>query len=139
MARKPTKDPRWTLDHAAQCWGVDRRGLSSSVRKNGIQAGPDGLYSTRDIDRAIHDDIDAEKLRAIRERATKDWLDNQRTLGELVERTVAAKFGQNLVANLRQKILASSLEDAEKDEMLLEIKSLEDADWVKEADKPLEV
>lgn len=139
MNRKNGKiiDPRWSLDHAAHCWGVDHKALKASMRKNGIEEGEDGRYSTRDIDRAIHDDIEAEKLRDIRERATKNWLDNQRVKAELIERGRVITFCTNLIANLTQKILASSLEDVEKDELLLDIKKLEDSEWVKQADQPL--
>lgn len=123
---------RWTVEMASIEYGIDRKVVTKRARLAGIEAGKDGKYSTKDIAGAIYGDLHGEQLRKTREEADRLAIANQKERNELVETPRVMKFCNGIGVVLRQKLLASSLTDAEKDELLAEIKKLFDAGTVTE-------
>ena len=70
MPKKPFPPVRWTINHAAAEFGIDRATLSNRLRAAGIAAGTDGRFSSKQIAAAVLGDRGAEltaKTRAERE------------------------------------------------------------------------
>ncbi len=53
---RPSKETRWTIEHAATEFGIDRRTLAKRLRSGSIESGKDGKYSTLDICKAVFGD-----------------------------------------------------------------------------------
>lgn len=123
---------RWSFEMAGAEFGMDRRVVATRAKTAGIEPGKDGKYSTFDIARAIFGDIQGEQLRKTREEADKIALANAKDRNKLVETERVIKFCNGIGVVLRQKLLASSLTDDEKDELLAEIKKLFDSGTVTE-------
>lgn len=61
---RPSKALRWTVEHAATEFGLDRRTLAKRLRENSVPAGADGRFGTMEICRAVFgDDPGREKDR----------------------------------------------------------------------------
>src|SRR4051812_24982663 len=79
-AGRPSKAVRWTVEHAATEFGLDRRTLAKRLRDESIEPGGDGKFSTRDIcdalfgmnPRDMKDRQHAELLRVQTENAKKE-------------------------------------------------------------------
>lgn len=79
---RESKEVRWTVEHAATEFGLDRRTLAKRIRTAGIPAWGDGKFSTQDILRALYgDDPGKEKDR---EQAEHFRLKNQELRHERV-------------------------------------------------------
>ena len=78
----------------------------------------------------MYGDIRGEQLRKTKEEADKLALANHRQRNELVETSLVIKFCQGIGIVIRQKLLASSMTDDEKDELLGELRKLFEAGTV---------
>jgi hypothetical protein len=58
-ARKPLM--RWTIQRASADFGMHRDTLAKYLRREGIQPGPDGKYSTQEIVKAVYGDLRTEQ------------------------------------------------------------------------------
>lgn len=114
---------------AADEFGVDRHSLAKRIKTTGIEPGPDGMFSTFDMGRAVYGDLHGEQLRKTREEADKLALANEKERGNLVETAAVYKALEGVFVAVRQKILASSLLEEEKDELLNELRGLKDRDF----------
>ena len=123
---KSIKSVRWNIESAAREFGINPRTLSARIRKEGLLPGKDKLFSTADICRAVFGDMEVERLRKTREEADKLALENDKTRGALVEADKVYKWAEGVFVALRQGILASGLNETEKDELLGELRGLKD-------------
>ncbi len=106
-------------------FGIDAKTLAKRMRAIGIEKGRDGCYSTKDICAAVFGDIDAEKLREVKERADKLALENAEKRGELVDVRALADAMNRPLAAMRQRI-ASAVEllPEEREELGRDIQKL---------------
>jgi hypothetical protein len=132
MARKLERI-RWTIELAASEFGVDRKTVTKGLKALDIEAGADGKYSTADIDKAIHGDLDSERVQMVRAQRIGQEINNSRAIGEIIPTAVAAKLGADLLVPIRQKILSSSLTDDEKTQILEDLVRFGEIDWQQEA------
>lgn len=124
---------RWSLNLASQESGVHREQLERRRRQLGIDPREDGLYSTRDVLAMLFGDKEAELIGKLAAERKKVELDNARTEGEVIPTASALKIAGSFLVPARQKILSSSMPDAEKDDVLSDLVRLGDVDWKKEA------
>jgi hypothetical protein len=118
------KPIRWTLEHAASEFGLDRKTLSNRAKGSGILAGDDGKFSTRDICRAVFTDGEAARASlAISQKENFD-LRNKKLAGELVDPKQCQELWDAAIIALRQKIADSKLSDLEKREILKDLKTI---------------
>ena len=75
---------RWTIRHAAGEFGLHHETLAKYLRREGVQAGPDGRYSTQDICKGMFGDLRYEQTREARARADKLELEIRVKRRELV-------------------------------------------------------
>jgi hypothetical protein len=131
MAATKLERIRWSVEQAAAEFGRDYKAVKKNLIALDIHPGDDGKFSTPDIARAVFGDIDAERLRKTKEEADRIALENEKLRGELVEVAMVKQLGETIFVGLRQKILASSMTDQEKDELLTDMSSLKVRDWTK--------
>lgn len=122
---------RWTIQQASEEFNRDHKAIKRNLLSLDIHAGDDGKFSTADMARAVFGDIDAERLRKTKEEADRIALENEKLRGNLVEVSMVKQLGETIFVGLRQKILASSMDDQEKDELLTDMSSLKVRDWTK--------
>ena len=137
---KPRVEPEgYTVARFSQLVGFDRHTLVSRIEelrlkpvgKTRLQAAD--IYTVKDLVKAIlGGDIEAEKLRKIREEADKLALQNARSRGELVEIASVKKLGEKVMIAIRNRILNMPLTDEEKDRCLRELLGLGRLDWSRE-------
>jgi hypothetical protein len=70
----------------------------------------------------------AERLRKLKEEADKVALENDKTRGKLVDIEAVYRHFQGIYVALRARILASNLDDQEKDEILNDLRRLKARD-----------
>lgn len=115
---------RWTIEHAASEWGVDRKTLSKYIRTSGVLAGEDGMFSTRDIDRALNSDGEAARAALAVSQKNKCDLQVEALAGRLVDPKQCQQLWDSAMVALRTKIADSKLSDAEKRELLKDLQSI---------------
>jgi len=115
---------RWTIEGAASEFGLNPRTVAQRVKGAGVLAGSDGLFSSVDIHRAIWGDLDRERLRKVTEEADDLAIANTTARDELVDKADFLKRFEPIYAAMRQKVMGSSMTDAEKDGLLGELTKL---------------
>lgn len=86
--------------------------------------GEDGKWSTAQICSAIFGDLRGEQTRLAKENADARALENEKSRGRLLEAEDVYRHYEGVFVTLRQKTLASSMTDEEKDELLNDLRSL---------------
>lgn len=123
---------RWTITRASAEFGKERTYLDIQRRRLHILPASDGKYSTSQVCAMIYTDkamADARRAEADAETAVRR---NMRESGEMLPTALASAALDPLGIILRQKICASSMTEAEKDEMLADITSgIAAIDWEK--------
>ena len=116
------KPIRWTLNAAADEFGVHRATLAKKLRAQEAAPADDGRYSTAQICAALFDDVEAERIRLLQEQSRRLKLANDRKAGEQVDAETVFRTYEGVFIALRQTILASHLDDAEKAECLANLR-----------------
>lgn len=112
---------KWTVERAAQEFGVDHRGLASALRRAGLEP-VDGHYTTAQIAQAIYGDLEAEKIRTERARADLLEIELAEKRGSVVAVEEVKELGAKVIIAVRDKIQNSPhLLPEEKDELCQEI------------------
>jgi phage terminase Nu1 subunit (DNA packaging protein) len=109
---------RWTLEKAAMEFGIHRSTLTKKLRSGDTEPGTDGRYSTQQIAAAIYNDADSERTRLYREQADRLAIANSKARAEQVDVETVFKAYEGVFISIRGTILASNLTDAEKAEIL---------------------
>jgi hypothetical protein len=125
MANKRLAPIRWTLEKAGYEFNIDHRALGKRVRRESLEVGDDGCFSTAQICAAVFGDKDAEDLRLTREQADAQEIKNRRSRFELLESETVYKFFEQYFIVIRQRILASSLTREDQDDLLREIQGID--------------
>ena len=98
---------KWTIRNAAMEWGVSMETVTRGLRGNGLHdVGKRGrTYTTREIDSAIHGDIDAERLRETRARADLLEIDRRERERELMPRSEVEGYFAECWLPIRQHLM----------------------------------
>ena len=126
--RSQAQQLRWSLAMMSREFGPDHKTLSKNLAASGITAGKDGLFSSRDALRLVFGDLEAERLRKTREEADKLELENEQTRGNLLETEAVYRHFERVFVAFRQKVLASSLTEEEKYDLLNDLCRLKTRD-----------
>ena len=113
---------RWTIEKAATEFGVNRGTLTKKLRTNETEPAEDGKFSTKQIVSAIYDDSQSERTRLYREQADRLAIANAKSRSEQVDAETVFKAYEGVFIAIRQTILASNLGDAEKSELLANLR-----------------
>ena len=89
-----------------------------------VVAGPDGCHSTPQITAAVYGDLYGEKLRIAKAQADKLELANKVRQDELYEADAIYRAFEAIFTAIRQKVLASKMSNAEKDELLRDLQTV---------------
>jgi hypothetical protein len=123
---------RWTISLASREFGRDDKTISDRLRRNNMEPGADGLFSTLQILNGVFGSVELEKfakLQTEHEILKEELASIRRTV--LPTEDVLRVWGDVIVA-IRQIVKGSSLSDAEKNETLRQIRELNVNDFVKE-------
>lgn len=105
---KNLKPKRWSISNAAGEFSLDPKTLSKAIRRESIEPGEDGKFSTVQICSAIYGDIDNEKLRLVRAQADTAEMERDKMRGELLEIETVARSWEDILLGVRQKFLGLS-------------------------------
>lgn len=131
MSAQVKPSVRWALTDAESEFPLGRETLSKRLHLLGEQPGEDGKFSTRQICAAVFGDTSLEKARLAREQADRVALDNAERRKELIPVADAQRIAGRYVFAARQRILALTLDDAEKNAILAELRRLAEEDFSK--------
>jgi phage terminase Nu1 subunit (DNA packaging protein) len=93
-------------------------------RQMDIPAGKDGMWSSKQVASIIFGDAAGEKLRLITAQADKITLENNEKRGELIHIDEILAGASRFIAAAKSRILASSMSDEEKDQVLQDLAGL---------------
>lgn len=135
MGRRPDGPVRWSVNHAANEFDIDRRTLTKRLMSMGHQPDRKDTYSTRQIADAVFGDIDKVKLRLANEQADKLAIENEVSRGTLISVDDAAALNRRIAAAIKQKILGAGIPEADQNRILGEIQRLATVDFTKAGDE----
>lgn len=115
---------RWTIGTAASEWATNVKTIALGIRTLGIIPGDDGMFSTIQIDKALHGDFEVEKTRDTAASAdTRELklanLRRENIPAYNVERVVGA-----LLSDLRQQITYLEIPDDKKADILRNLQAI---------------
>lgn len=118
------KPIRWTVEHAASEWGIDRKTLAKYIRVSGVVTGTDGKFSTRDIDRAVNSDGEAARAALAVSQKNKCDLQVKKLAAELVDPKQCQQLWDSAMVALRTKIADSKIPEEDKRAILKDLQSI---------------
>jgi len=121
MAAKP-QPIRWTIEKASTEFGTNRKTLATKLRQNELEPATDGKFSTQQIVSALYDDAASERTRLYREQADRLAIANAKARAEQVDVETVFRAYEGCFIAIRQTVLASNLTDAEKAELLANLR-----------------
>lgn len=114
----------WSIEMAARELGTDARTISKRLTTAGIDAGPDGFWSTKQIVAAYCGDLESERIRKTRAEADQIEKQNRKLDGELVDVEEFVKKYAPIFVSMSRVVKSSKLTDEEKDSILNELAKL---------------
>lgn len=115
---------RWTISAAASEFGCDDKTLSSRIRRESIEPGEDGKFSTAQICAALFGDIGQHRLRKMKAEADFAELVAMKKAGTLVYRDDFDNAYKDTIARGVKAISClKSLTDAQKGEVFSAIRA----------------
>lgn len=137
----------WPTDRTAALLDISTRRLQQLVAIGVVQKLPSGRFgpfqtanayirflrdcaAQPDDSRAVQAALRAEQLRETRQRADKIALENAKARGSQIDAEVVYKTYENVFVVFRNKVLASSMTDQEKDELLNDLYRLKTRDLI---------
>ena len=116
------------MQRASVEFGLHRETLAKYLRREGIQPGADGKYSTQEIVRGVYGDLRTEQTRETRLRADK--LEHELALErkEVIPVSAVYEVLESCFIAVKMKIYASGMSDLEKEQILLDLVGLREAD-----------
>ncbi len=118
MTTKSLNPYRWTVTLAASEWGINPKTLGMRIKTAGIVPGSDGLFSTREIDKAIHTTFEAEKTRLTGEQADIAEIKKHELRGELVPVDVVEFLWASRILEYRERVLSEPIDQKSKENLL---------------------
>lgn len=123
MGMSLTSELRWSIELASREFDLDHKTLRKRLVAADVVVGPDGCYSTPQITAAVYGDLYGEKLRIARAQANKLEVANKVREDQLYEAEPIYRAFEAIFTAVRQKILASKMTNAEKDELLRDLQT----------------
>ncbi|MCW1921306.1 terminase small subunit [Luteolibacter arcticus] len=138
---KAEADPAFTVAAFSKATGCDRHTIAARLASLGAEpvgksrTQSAGKFSLRDLVKAASLSTDADEMRLRKTTAETEKLElaNARARGEWAEIAAVKKLGERVTVAIRSRILSMPLTDEEKDRCLLELRSLGEMDWSREA------
>jgi hypothetical protein len=87
----PAQALRWSLNRASNEFRLAPQTLRKFLHQSGIEPDATGCYSTLQICACVYGDLRSEKLRKERELTRKYQLENEITMGNLLDRAALSK------------------------------------------------
>jgi hypothetical protein len=115
---------RLTIETGAAEFEVNPRTLVSRIKAAGILPGDDGRFSIAQIDKAKNGNLEKERTRKMKEDADQAALQNARERRELMDVADFVRRLEPIVVAMKQRIMGSTMTDAEKDGLCKELASL---------------
>ena len=112
---------------------MHREAMERRRRAIGAEPGEDGCFTLPDFLRIAHGDREAEATGKLAAERREIEMRVECRQGELIPTAVVETIGAKYLIAARQLILASSMDAAEKDEVLAEFVALGEMDWRDEA------
>lgn len=103
---------KWTINKAAQEWGIDRRTLTIRLTGIGFTVGNGSKFHTRDISRAIVGELEREKILETQQRRMLLEMEVKERGAELVKMSEVEKVLTDTLLPVRQRLLALPAEAA---------------------------
>ena len=125
------KPIRWTIRSAAGEFGLHHETLAKYLRREGVQPGSDGRFSTQDICKGVFGDLRHEQTRETRERADKLALENAERRRELIRAEDVCCLTEGSFIAIRQRIIYSGLTPDEQRDLLQQLHDLMNSDLVR--------
>ena len=135
--KSKVKPVRWTVSQAGAEFGCDPATLANKIKREGITAGDDGLFSTRDVCSAVFGDMQGEKLRNLRRDAELKEAELGRLRRELIPAENVRREWFAVAIAIRQAIWNFDAPEAVRRQWLGELRDLKIEDYFSTA-KPVE-
>jgi DNA-binding protein Fis len=119
---------RWTVQKASVEFGLHRETLAKYLRREGIQPGADGKFSTQEIVKGVYGDLRTEQTRETRLRADKIEMENAEKRRELLSAQSVVELLEGSFLAIKSKITSSHLSEAEQNAILLDLVGLREND-----------
>lgn len=123
---------RWTISRAASEFGWHATTLERARRAAGVNAGPDGKFSTRQICQIVFGDKEAALIKKLESDQRNADLKYARDSAELVPTALVVKLDAAMIIPMRQRIMSSSMTDQEKRDLLGDMEAFGNRDWAAE-------
>jgi hypothetical protein len=118
-------DPiRWTVNRAADEFGLDRHALSGRLKRSDECPGPDNLFSTQQICRVVFGDLESERIREVRSKADLNEQQLRKQAGQLVDVEDFARRYDPIFTNFVRVVKSSKLTEDDQIEILNEVAKL---------------
>ena len=128
---KPITTIRLGLNQAAAEFGIDRRTLEKGLADVGATPDAKGKYTIRECHLACFGDIDAQKLRLVKEQADAQAIKNATARRELLPSVDVRAHMEAVLVAIRSGILASGQSKEEKADLINNLKRLGESVSVK--------
>lgn len=127
-----TKPHRWTASRVSHELPIDRDAFVRRAKRMDILPGEDGCWSTAQVFKALHGDLDGERLRLMAEQADKIALENEKTRMNQVSYDCVIRGASRFIAILKARLSASTMSEDEKTQILTELHGMATAEIVKD-------
>ncbi len=119
---RPATAIRWTIDHASNEFGPDRRTLTKRLLAASIAAGPDGRYSTRDLIQALYE-FDNPRDEKDREQAANFRLKNEELRRQRIPIDIVNALWDSALQSFGAHLKAAKLPKAKTNELLAKLRA----------------
>lgn len=137
LPKSKVKSVRWTAAQAGAEFGCDPATLANKLKREGILAGNDGMFSTRDICAAVFGDMEGEKLRNLRRDAELKEVELARLNRELIPAAKVLETWSSVFIALRQAVWNCDAPEEHRRRWLAEIQDINRDEYFNTA-KPIE-
>lgn len=103
---KASKGLRWSIQMAADEFRSNREAVRRGLRSKGIDPGPDGCYTTSQIEEALFGGLENERIRLTRADADLREMERAERAGELVAMSEVVRLYTECLLPIRQRLLA---------------------------------
>lgn len=126
----------WSIDSAAQDFGVDRRTLAKRLKAAGHETGRGVTFSTMTIVDALKESsekmlmLDVENARLASEKADEVAMRNARSRRELLDVAQFCRRADPIITGIVARIESSGLTNADKDALRADLAKLCNAEYL---------
>jgi hypothetical protein len=133
--RSKTGPIRWTINHAAQEFEINRRTLATYIAAAGLIPGDDHRFSTKQIMTAVigdvKTDLKTERLKKLKAEAALIELKTCIIRKDFHPAVECERILTDVFTVMRQEICASDVPIFTRDSLLSHLRQLSEVDWQK--------